>query len=141
MSRQDLTQIQIRGGLLGTVFGILLLGGGLLGAVELGLDPGVQGFAAVAEVPRGLEVPLAVVDVVEPVPVLLDGLLVEEVVPVDDVVPLLLAVDELSQGPATVEVVWPWVPPVTLPALPATPGVPGVAAGDPVDGWEVDVVP
>jgi hypothetical protein len=48
------------------VLGRLLVGGGLLGAVLLGLVvlPGIHGFATVAEVPLGCAVvPAAVVDV------------------------------------------------------------------------------
>ncbi|MGC2695283.1 MAG: hypothetical protein WA738_05775, partial [Candidatus Angelobacter sp.] len=105
------------------MFGRLLLGGGLLGTVPV---PGVHGFAAVAEVPSGREVPLAVVEVLDPLlveglVVEVEGLVVDEVVPVEDVVPLVpVVVEVLLQGPATVGVVCPMLPPVTLPALPAT---------------------
>jgi hypothetical protein len=119
-----------------------LWGGGLLGTVEVVpagvvLLPGVQGVAAVAEVPLAdgplgcagvaeatveLErpVPLLVVDVFGVVEVVLLGVVVVEA----DVAVLVLF--DGVHG-ATVLVVPVWfcmLPPVTDPALPATPGVP-----------------
>jgi len=140
-------------------------GGGLLGTVEVApagvvLLPGVQGVAAVAEVPLGrdgvaeatvelelLPVPLLVVDVLGDalgvVEVVLPGVVVVEVE-----VPVLVLLEGV-QGATVVEVpVWfcmlPVVPPVTDPALPATPGVPCVIAGLPVElapGCDVGRVP
>lgn len=50
------------------MFGILLDGGGLLGAVLAGL-PGMHGFATVADVPAGCpEVPVVDVPVVDDAP-------------------------------------------------------------------------
>ena len=140
-------------------------GGGLLGTVEVApagvvLLPGVQGVAAVAEVPLGrdgvaeatvelelLPVPLLVVgvlgDALGVVEVVLLGVVVVEVD-----VPVLVLLEGV-QGATVVEVpVWfcmlPVVPPVTDPALPATPGVPCVIAGLPVElapGCDVGRVP
>jgi len=123
-------------------------GGGLLGTVPVGvvLLPGVQGVAAVAEVPL-VDVPLgrdgvaeATVDLELPVPLLV-------VAVVGDVEDVLLGVVVLEvEGSVlvlldgvhgtTVLVVPVWfcmLPPVTDPALPATPGVPCVTAGLPVE--------
>jgi len=126
-------------------------GGGLLGTVEVVpagvvLLPGVQGVAAVAEVPL-VDVPLgrdgvaeATVDLELPVPLLV-------VAVVGDVEDVLLGVVVLEvEGSVlvlldgvhgtTVLVVPVWfcmLPPVTDPALPATPGVPCVTAGLPVE--------
>jgi hypothetical protein len=106
-------------------------GGGLLGALELGVVlPGVQGFATVAEVPLGEADAVVVVD--PAVVVLVPLFAVADVLPVEGVllavvdVPVLL---EGVHGATVVEVpvcvcVEPIVPPVTDPALPATPGVP-----------------
>ena len=123
------------------MFGMLLEGGGLLGTVLVGLPAGMQGFATVADVPAGC-VAVAVVDDM-PVADEVFGL-VEDEVPVDDgapvddgvpvsLVPMVEVVVPVAHGPVTVDVVWPCVPPVTLPALPATPGIPAVALGEPVE--------
>ena len=77
------------------MLGMLLAGGGLLGAVLLGLVvlPGVQGLATVAEVPLGCDmVPVAVVEA-EPVPLLVLALpvpVVEELVLLDGVLPVVV---------------------------------------------------
>jgi hypothetical protein len=77
------------------VLGMLLAGGGLLGAVLLGLVvlPGMQGLATVAEVPLGCDmVPVAVVEV-EPVPLLVLALpvpVVEELVLLDGALPVVV---------------------------------------------------
>jgi len=144
-------------------------GGGLLGTVEVApagvvLLPGVQGVAAVAEVPLGRDgVAEATVELeLLPVPLLVVGVLgdvlgdalgvVEVVLPgvvvVEVEVPVLVLLEGV-QGATVVEVpVWfcmlPVVPPVTDPALPATPGVPCVIAGLPVElapGCDVGRVP
>ena len=140
-------------------------GGGLLGTVEVApagvvLLPGVQGVAAVAEVPLGRDgVAEATVELeLLPVPLLVVGVLgdalgvVEVVLPgvvvVEVDVPVLVLLEGV-QGATVVEVpVWfcmlPVVPPVTDPALPATPGVPCVIAGLPVElapGCDVGRVP
>jgi hypothetical protein len=131
-------------------------GGGLLGTVEVPagvvLLPGVQGVAAVAEVPLGRDgVAEATVELELPIPLLVDalGAVVEavllgfvdaELLGVVEVVLLAVEVSELvlldGVHGATVLVVPVWfcmVPPVTDPALPATPGVPCVTAGFPVE--------
>jgi len=135
-------------------------GGGLLGTVPVVLLPGVQGVAAVAEVPLGrdgvaeatvelelLPVPLLVVDVLGDALGVVEVVLLGVVVVAVDVPVLVLL--EGVQGATVVEVpVWfcmlPVVPPVTDPALPATPGVPCVIAGLPVElapGCDVGRVP
>src|SRR5690349_8254894 len=140
-------------------------GGGLLGTVEVApagvvLLPGVQGVAAVAEVPLGrdgvaeatvelelLPVPLLVVDVLGDALGVVEVVLLGAVV-VEVDVPVLVLLDGV-QGAMVVEVpVWfcmlPVVPPVTDPALPATPGVPCVTAGLPAElapGCDVCRVP
>jgi hypothetical protein len=136
-----------------------LAGGGLLGTVPVGvvLLPGVQGVAAVAEVPLGCDgVAEATVELERPVPLLLVdvlGLVEVELLGVVEVVLLGVVVVEVEvpvlldgvHG-ATVLVVPAWfcmVPPVTDPALPATPGVPCVTAGLPEEllGGDVCRVP
>ncbi|HEY2171728.1 MAG TPA: hypothetical protein VGJ30_19040 [Candidatus Angelobacter sp.] len=108
-------------------------GGGLLGAVELGVVvlPGAHGApATVAEVPLGEADAVVVVD---PAVVLVVPLFaVADVLPVEGVLLAVVEVPVLLEGvhgATVVEVpvcVWvePMVPPVTDPALPATPGVP-----------------
>jgi hypothetical protein len=118
-------------------------GGGLLGTVPVGLVllPGVQGVAAVAEVPLGCDgvaeatvelellVPLLVVDVLGVVEVVLLGVVVVEVD-----VPVLVLLEGVHGVTVLVVPVWfCMLPPVTDPALPATPGVPCVTAGLPVE--------
>ena len=145
-------------------FPISLGGGGLLGTVEVVpagvvLLPGVQGVAAVAEVPLGrdgvaevLPMPLLlVVDVLGVVEAVLLGLVEVELLGVVEVVLLGVEVSVLvlldGVHGATVLVVPVWfcmLPPVTDPALPATPGVPCVTAGLPVElapGCDVGRVP
>jgi|SRR5215831_5646059 len=134
-----------------------LAGGGLLGTVEVPagvvLLPGVQGVAAVAEVPLGRDgVAEATVELELPVPLLVVAVLVDALGVVEAVLLGLVEVELLGvvvlevvgsglvlldgvHG-TTVLVVPVWfcmVPPVTDPALPATPGVPCVTAGLPVE--------
>jgi hypothetical protein len=86
------------------VLGMLLAGGGLLGAVLFGLVvlPGTHGLATVAEVPLGCDVvPVAVVVEVEPMPLLLVVLpipVVEELVLLDGVVPAAVVVEVVPLG-------------------------------------------
>jgi len=127
-------------------------GGGLLGTVEVPAGvvlPGVQGVAAVAEVPLGrdgvaeatveleLPVPLLVVDVLGVVEAVLLGLVELEllgVVVLEGDVVVLVLLDGVHGATVLVVPVWfCMVPPVTEPALPATPGVPCVTAGLPVE--------
>src|ERR1041385_46682 len=148
-------------------------GGGLLGTVEVPagvvLLPGVQGVAAVAEVPF-IDVPLgrdgvaeATVELELPVPLLvvdvpgdalggveagLLGLVELElpgVVVLEVEVPVLWLLDGVHGATVLVVPVWfCMVPPVTAPGAPATPGVPCVTAGLPVElapGCDVGRVP
>jgi hypothetical protein len=63
---------QERGGLVVVLPGVVEVGLVLLGLVLVGEDPGIQGFATVAEVPPGVELLLllVLVPVVEPMVVL-----------------------------------------------------------------------
>jgi hypothetical protein len=120
--------------------------------------PGGQGFTTVAEVPAGCEDVPAVVEV-EPMPLLVDEVVLVEGVPVvalvlpavvvlpEPMLPLFDGVhgavvaevpDPVVEGIPVWPVVVPWlcvpsVPPVVLPALPATPGAPELMVGDPVE--------
>ena len=145
-------------------------GGGLLGTVPVGvvLLPGVQGVAAVAEVPL-VDVPLgrdgvaeATVELELPVPLLV-GVLEEALGVVEAVllglvevellavvllgveVPVLVLLDGVHGATVLVVPVWfCMVPPVTAPGVPAIPGVPCVTAGLPVElapGCDVGRVP
>jgi hypothetical protein len=137
-------------------FPMSLGGGGLLGTVVVVpagvVLPGVQGVAAVAEVPLGRDgVAEATVELELPVPLLVVGVLADVLGVVEAV---LLGVVEVELGVVVLEVgvsvlvlldgvhgatvlvapVWfCMVPPVTDPGLPATPGVPCVTAGLPVE--------
>jgi hypothetical protein len=150
-----------------------LAGGGLLGTVEVVpagvvLLPGVQGVAAVAEVPL-VDVPLgrdglaeATVELELPVPLLVVGVLADVLGVVEAVllgfvevelgvvvleveIPVLVLLDGVQGTTVLVVPVWfCMLPPVTDPALPATPGVPCVTAGLPVElepGCDVCRVP
>ena len=139
-----------------------LAGGGLLGTVVVVpagvvVLPGMQGVAAVAEVPLvdvplgrdgvaeatvelELPVPLLVVDVLGVVEAVLLGLVELELLGVVEValvgveVSVLVLLDGVHGTTVLVVPVWfCMLPPVTDPALPATPGVPCVTAGLPVE--------
>jgi len=139
----------------------------LLGTVPVGvvLLPGVQGVAAVAEVPL-VDVPLgrdgvaeATVELELPVPLLVGALVeavllglvevelpaVVAVVLLGVEVPVLVLLDGVHGATVLVVPVWfCMVPPVTAPGAPATPGVPCVTAGLPVElapGCDVGRVP
>lgn len=145
-------------------FPMSLGGGGLLGTVVVVpagvVLPGVQGVAAVAEVPLGrdgvaeatveleLPVPLLVVGVLGVVEAVLLGFVELEllgVVVLEVEVSALVLLDGVHGATVLVVPVWfCMVPPVTDPALPATPGVPCVTAGLPVElepGCDVCRVP
>jgi hypothetical protein len=138
-------------------------GGGLLGTVEVVpagvvLLPGVQGVAAVAEVPL-IDVPLgrdgvaeATVELELPVPLLVVGVLGDAlgvveavllglvevellvVVVLEGDVAVLVLLDGVHGATVLVAPVWfCMVPPVTAPGVPATPGVPCVTAGLPLE--------
>ena len=132
----------------------------MLGTDPVGvvLLPGVQGVAAVAEVPLGCDgVAEATVELERPVPLLLVdvlGLVEVEllgvvevvllgVVVVEAEVPVLVLLDGVHGATVLVVPVWfCMLPPVTDPALPATPGVPCVTAGLPEElGGDVCRVP
>jgi hypothetical protein len=138
-------------------FPMSLGGGGLLGTVVVVpagvVLPGVQGVAAVAEVPLGRDgVAEATVELELPVPLLVVGVLGDAlgvveavllgfvelellgVVVVEVEVPVLVLLDGVHGTTVLVVPVWfCMVPPVTDPGLPATPGVPCVTAGLPVE--------
>lgn len=128
----------------------------MLGTVEVPagvvLLPGVQGAAAVAEVPLGRDgVAEATVELELPVPLLVVDVLVEAlgveavllglvelelpgVVVLEVEVPVLVLLDGVHGVTVLVVPVWfCMVPPVTDPGLPATPGVPWVTAGLPLE--------